>query len=241
MTAGLGLAVYGAAVARSAFLGSAPIGIAAAVMAAVMSGERGAAVVHACRADSSSGAWCVCMYCCVLSQVGMPHLALAFLQHGTSCKTRNHTRDLGGRPYIVPQHDVCACPLWLALLCVDKVHVCVCLLPASCCCSWPLHRLRDQPRTCPGPCHCVWPEHWHCAAVCGSSDGWGGTGRTPGWSCAQRVSTQSTGRDGGTSTVWTDGMLTDICCAHSESAQRSQKGRGQVGGQGVQAWSGKMA
>jgi hypothetical protein len=39
MTAGLGLAVYGAAVARSAFLGSAPIGIAAAVMAAVMSGE----------------------------------------------------------------------------------------------------------------------------------------------------------------------------------------------------------
>lgn len=37
MTAGLGLAVYGAAVARSAFLGSAPIGIAAAVMAAVMS------------------------------------------------------------------------------------------------------------------------------------------------------------------------------------------------------------
>lgn len=40
MTAGLGLAVYGAAVAKSAFLGSAPIGIAAAVMAAVMSGEQ---------------------------------------------------------------------------------------------------------------------------------------------------------------------------------------------------------
>lgn len=39
MTAGLGLAVYGAAVAKSAFLGSAPVGIAAAVMAAVMSGE----------------------------------------------------------------------------------------------------------------------------------------------------------------------------------------------------------
>lgn len=37
MTAGLGLVVYGAAVAKSAFLGSAPIGIAAAVMGAVMS------------------------------------------------------------------------------------------------------------------------------------------------------------------------------------------------------------
>jgi hypothetical protein len=41
MTAGLGLTVYGAAVARNAFMGSAPIGIAAAVMAAVMSGEAG--------------------------------------------------------------------------------------------------------------------------------------------------------------------------------------------------------
>lgn len=40
MTAALGLAVYGAAVARSAFLGSAPVGIAAAVMAAVMTGEQ---------------------------------------------------------------------------------------------------------------------------------------------------------------------------------------------------------
>jgi hypothetical protein len=58
MTAGLGLAVYGAAVARSAFLGSAPIGIAAAVMAAVMSGEwglvevrrgKGAVTVSGCR------------------------------------------------------------------------------------------------------------------------------------------------------------------------------------------------
>jgi glycerol uptake facilitator-like aquaporin len=37
MTAGLGLTVYGAAVARNNFMGSAPIGIAAAVMAAVMS------------------------------------------------------------------------------------------------------------------------------------------------------------------------------------------------------------
>jgi glycerol uptake facilitator-like aquaporin len=37
MTAALGLAVYGAAVAKSAFLGSAPVGIAAFVMAAVMS------------------------------------------------------------------------------------------------------------------------------------------------------------------------------------------------------------
>lgn len=43
MTAALGLAVYGAAVAKSAFLGSAPVGIAAFVMAAVMSGKWGQA------------------------------------------------------------------------------------------------------------------------------------------------------------------------------------------------------
>lgn len=61
MTAALGLAVYGAAVARSAFLGSAPIGIAAAVMAAVMSGKwgqatrsGGAATVSGCRREKAA-------------------------------------------------------------------------------------------------------------------------------------------------------------------------------------------
>lgn len=48
MTAGLGLTVYGAAVARNNFMGSAPIGIAAAVMAAVMSGEAGRTLGRGC-------------------------------------------------------------------------------------------------------------------------------------------------------------------------------------------------
>lgn len=48
LTAGLGLVVYGAAVARSAFTGSAPVGIAAVVGAAVMSGEQGGGELVAC-------------------------------------------------------------------------------------------------------------------------------------------------------------------------------------------------